>query len=176
MALRDPQNVKMGVCYVAFAGSDLGFTKGGVEMEVQTETYQVTVDQFGNTPVSERIIGRTCSVTTPLAETTLDNLVAVIPGATKVVDGTSSEEKAEVITGIGTDLLAIADELILHPIDKATSDKSEDVTVPKAATPGSMSWSYQHDSERVFDVTWTAYPDTANGDLLFVVGDTGVTA
>lgn len=80
-------NVKLGVCSVLFDGVDLGFTQGGVEVEVSTSTHEVKVDQFGETPINELITGRTVSAAVPLAETTLENLVAIMPGATLVTDG-----------------------------------------------------------------------------------------
>jgi hypothetical protein len=83
----DTKNVKLGVCRVLFNGNDLGYTKGGVEVEVKTDTHEVNVDQFGKTPINEYIMGRSCTVKAPLAETTLDNLVATMPGATLVSDG-----------------------------------------------------------------------------------------
>lgn len=81
------KNVKLGTCNVFFDGKDLGLTKGGVEVEVSTSTHEVTVDQHGNTPVGELINGRSVSASVPLAETTLDNLVAIMPGSTLVTDG-----------------------------------------------------------------------------------------
>jgi hypothetical protein len=75
------QNVKMGVCQVSFGGEDLGYTKGGVDVTVATESKPVEVDQFGNSPINEIITGRTCKVKVPLAETTLENLVRIMPGA-----------------------------------------------------------------------------------------------
>lgn len=84
------ENVKLGVCSVLYDGVNLGFTKGGVEVEVATTTYEVTVDQFGNTPISELITGRTVTATVPLAETTLENLALIMPGSTLVTDGTKA--------------------------------------------------------------------------------------
>lgn len=81
------ENVKLGVCNVLFDGVDLGFTKGGVEVEVATSTKEITVDQMGETPIGEIIMGRTVQATVPLAETTLDNLVAVMPGSELISDG-----------------------------------------------------------------------------------------
>ena len=82
----DTKNVKIGVCKVTYDGVDLGYTKGGVEVQVETETYEVTVDQFGMSPINEYIQKRTVSVTCPLAETTLENMVKIMPGATLVTD------------------------------------------------------------------------------------------
>lgn len=81
------RNVKLGVCKVIFGGVDLGYTKGGVEVSVATETYKTTIDQFGNTPISEIIMGREVKATVPLAETTLRNLARIMPGATLVQTG-----------------------------------------------------------------------------------------
>lgn len=83
----DTKNVKLGACRVYYDGRDLGFTKGGVEFEVTTTTHDVTVDQLGETPISSLITGRTATVSVPMAETTLENLVAVMPGAQLVSDG-----------------------------------------------------------------------------------------
>lgn len=165
----DTANVKVGVANITFSGADLGYTKGGVEVEVTTEKYTVTVDQFGNSPINDYLIGRSIMVTTPLAETTVDNLVATMPGATKVIDGTDATKiKADVTTGIGTNLIDVADELIVKP--KAAASENETITIPKAATAGNMSFAYQLDSERVFNVQWNGYPDPVSG-LLFTFGD-----
>lgn len=168
-------NVKIGVCSLDLAGTDLGYTKGGVEVEVTTEKYTVMVDQFGNTPINDYIIGRSITVTTPLAETTVDNLVQIMPGATKIVDGTTPTKiKAEVTTGIGTNLIDSAAKLTLHPIAAGVS-VLEDVIIPKAATAGNMTFAYNLDAERIFNAVWNGYPDETTG-LLFVIGDETATA
>lgn len=91
----DTDNVKLGVCRVYFDGVDLGYTKGGVEVEVATETHKVTVDQFGNSEINEYIMGRTVRATVPLAETTLENLVRIMPGATMVGGGVKASGSFE---------------------------------------------------------------------------------
>lgn len=166
----DTANVKVGVAELTFGGVDLGYTKGGVEVEVTTEKYTVTVDQFGQTPINDYLIGRSIMVTTPLAETTIDNMVSIMPGATKVIDGVDPLKiKADVNTGIGTNLIDIADELIVHPL-AAGASVDEDISIAKAATSGNMSFAYNLDSERIFNVQWTGYPDPTTG-LLFTFGD-----
>lgn len=81
------KNVKLGVCKVIYGGVDLGYTKGGVDVTVKTDTHKVNIDQFGKTPVNEYLMGRDITVKAPLAETTLDNLVATMPGATLTATG-----------------------------------------------------------------------------------------
>lgn len=81
------KNVKLGVCKVIYDGVDLGYTKGGVEVTVKTDTHKVNVDQFGKTSINEYIMGRDVMTKVPLAETTLENLVAIMPGAVMTETG-----------------------------------------------------------------------------------------
>lgn len=172
----DTANVKLGVCSITYDGVDLGYTKGGVEVEVTTDTHKVTIDQFGESIVNEYITKRDIIVKTPLAETTLDNLVAIMPGATLVVDSVDSNKKrVDVANGVGTNLLTIAKQLILHPIELAAGDTSEDLTVPLAGTAGAMNYAYKHDEERVFNTQFTGYPDPST-NILFKLGDLTATA
>lgn len=80
-------NVKLGVCKAFFDGFDLGYTKGGVEVTVKTDTHKVNIDQFGKTPINEYIMGREVNAKVPMAETTLENMVAIMPGATLTQTG-----------------------------------------------------------------------------------------
>lgn len=169
------ENVKLGVCSVTFGGTNLGFTKGGVEVTVETETHEVTVDQMGETPINEYITSRTCTVSVPLAETTLENLVKIMPGATLVTDSSEADKKyVQVPVGTGQSLLKVAQALVLHPIANDDADKSEDFTVMKAATAGALNYSYMLDEERIFNCEFKAYADD-DGNL-FKVGDTSAVA
>jgi len=283
--MSDTRNVKLGVCRVYFDGIDLGYTKGGVEVSVSTDTHKVEVDQFGKTPINESILGRECKVKVPMAETTIENMVKIMPGATLVqtggvkatgnldfagnptdgqtivlngktvtfktagaiaanlevniagnIDatlaalvamlnastepaiavaqyaadtaddqlditygefgtagnaytigaGTSgatasgatlaggvnpTKKRVDVTSGVGTDLLANAKELRLHPKALADSDKSEDFIVPLANTAGALTFAYKQDEERVYNVEFMGYPDSNNNEKLFSVGD-----
>lgn len=82
MSTSDTRNVKLGVCVAFLDGVDLGLTKGGVEVSVTTETHKVQVDQFGKSVINENIMGREVKAKVPLAETTIENMVRIMPGAT----------------------------------------------------------------------------------------------
>lgn len=165
------ENVKLGVCIATFGGSDLGFTKGGVEVAVESETHEVTVDQNGSAPINAYIMGRTVKVTVPLAETTLENLITTMPGAKLITDTVDPNKKyVSVPTGVGLNLLDFAKELVLHPKAKPAEDKTDDFTVFRAATPGAMTYSFTLDQERIFNVEFTGYPNDKG--TLFAVGDT----
>lgn len=156
-------NVKLGVCTVKFGGVDLGFTKGGVEVSVETESHTVMVDQYGSTPISEYITGRSCTVKVPMAETTINHLAAIMPGTTII--GTTTPY-AQVTTGVGTELLAIAKVLRLHPASLISTDVTQDFIVPLAATTGAINFAYKLDEERIFNVEFKAYADSA-GKLFY---------
>ncbi|GDS65570.1 hypothetical protein BvCmsSINP027_02780 [Escherichia coli] len=83
------KNIKLGACKVSFGGVDLGYTKGGVQVEVATETLKVTVDQLGQTVISELVQGRNITITAPLAESVLQNMVDLMPGSTLSEDDNS---------------------------------------------------------------------------------------
>jgi hypothetical protein len=171
------ENIKMGTCKILFDGVDLGLTMGGVEVQVETTTKETKVDQFGDTVANETIMGRNITVSMPLIETTLDNMVSLLPGTTKVIDATDPTKiKANVTSGTGISLILRAKELVLHPIELPDLDVTEDLTIPLAATAGSMSFAYKYDEERVFDTTFKGYPDRDAGGLLFIYGDKTATA
>lgn len=279
----DTRNVKLGVCKAYFDGVDLGYTKGGVEVSVSTETHKVEIDQFGKSAINESIMGRELRIKVPMAETTVENMVKIMPGATLVQTGgtqasgtityslipttddniviggvtltwkaaspdplnnevllggtlaealtnmrdfindstdielakvtasatgtvltitynaystegntytisagtsagtpsgatltggvTSTKVRVDVTSGVGSDLLSIAKELRLHPKALPDNDKSEDFIVPLSATAGALTFAYKLDEERVYNVEFMGYPDIANSDKLFSVGD-----
>lgn len=165
----DTKNVKLGVCKVFFNGQDLGYTQGGVDVSVKTDTHAVNVDQFGKTTINEYIMGRTVTAKVPLAETTLENMVRIMPGSVLMDDETDPTKKfVEVTTGIGTDLLSIARELRLHPVSLAAEDFSEDFVIPLTATAGALDFAYKLENERIFNVDFTGYPDPATNKLFYV--------
>lgn len=277
MAASNTANVKIGVCRATFDGVDLGYTKGGCEVEVSTETHKVEVDQFGKSPINEVIMGRMVKAKVPMAETTIDKMYLIMPGAsvvqvggakatgtvtyvtnpvaanTVVINGKTitfravvalpfevllgatlaatlvnlaaflnastdpalaaaqyvatatvvtatynefgtegnafalaagtsggtvsgafltggtvpTSKRIDVTDGVGTNLLAIAKELRLHPIDKADGDLSEDFVIPLAMTPGSVSFAYKLEDERIFNTEFMGYPDSATRRLFY---------
>lgn len=128
--MSDTKNVKIGVCQVSFDGVDLGYTKGGVEVTVSTETHKVSVDQFGKSTINELVTGREVKAKAPLAETTIDNLVRIMPGASKV--GVSAVAQVSTVTiativsaaAVQTDTITIAGKAYAFTSD-ATPVKGE---------------------------------------------------
>lgn len=173
-ATSSTKNVKLGPCKVTYGDVDLGLTKGGVEVSITTNKHEVMVDQFGSTAVNDYITGRTGTVKVPMAETDLAKLLVVIPGAKLVTDATTpSKKKLEIPTAVGTSLLESALALVLHPTAMATTDKSDDVTVPLASPAGNIQFSFQVENERVYAIEFQMYPNEETG-LLCILGDASV--
>lgn len=159
------ENVELGVCDVTFDNLDLGATKGGVEVSFETSTYEVKIDQFGDTPAKELITGTKITVKVPMVETDLDKLLKVMPQARAVTSG-GSTVGLRIGTGINIDMLAIGKELRLHPTGRLASETKSDFGLYKAAPSANFSFSYQTGQERVYEVTFTAYPAPEFADEL----------
>lgn len=159
------ENLEMGPCNVTFKTTDLGLTKGGVEVEFGTEVANITADQFGDTVIDDVIKGRMVKVKVPMAERDLTKLAAVIPGSTLVGTGT---KKLVIKAAVGTSLRALAGELQLRP--KGMTDASKDVVIPLAMPKGDMQFSFKHDEQRVYAVEFTGYVNL-DSDELFIIGD-----
>jgi hypothetical protein len=169
-------NVQLGTCSVIFGSTDLGLTKGGVEVQVQTQSYKITVDQFGSTEINEYVTGRTAMVKVPMAETDLDLLQKVIPNSTLVTDGTTpTKKKVNVTTSTGISFRTYADKLTLHPIAQSAGSKNFDFVLPICCPKGDFQFAYKLDEERIYAVEFYAYPDLSTG-LLYVIGDESATA
>lgn len=166
-------NLEMGPCLVSFKGEDLGLTKGGVEVDFATEISNVTADQFGDTIINQYIRGRSVKVKVPLAENDIEKFADVFPGVSLVVNG--ANKKLIVKASVGTSLRALAGPLVLHPKERATGDKSRDLTIPLAMAKGDMSFAYKHDDQRVFMLEFEGYVDLTT-DELFTLGDPAITA
>ncbi len=172
----DTKNIRLGTCKVFYDNVDLGLTIGGVEMEVTTSTHETKVDQFGYSVVEEIITGRNVKVTVPMAETNLDNMVRIMPGAKLVTDKTvPTKKRVDVTVPSGMSLYSAAKELRLHPVALPDTDKSEDVIIKRAGTSGALKFAYKNDQERIYNVEFKGYPDPETR-LLVSFGDPDASA
>jgi len=167
------ENVKLGAAGVTWGADDLGFTKGGISVNITTASKEVTVDQFGPAAVNEYIQGRGVQVTVPMAETDLAKLALAIPGST-LVGAEGGPRKLVVKNAAGTSLREYAKKLVLHPTGVPASKKDDDFVVLLASPVGDIEFAYDFENERVYSVTFKGYPDNETGEL-FVMGDEAAT-
>jgi hypothetical protein len=163
----DFEKLEMGPCHVSFKTTDLGLTKGGVEVEFGTEVATISADQFGDTAIDDVIKGRSIKIKVPLAERDLERFAVVFPGSTLV--GTTSK-KLVVKDAVGTSLRSLAGPLVLHPKDLPAGDKSGDLNVPLAMCKGDFQFAFKHDDQRVYAVEFNGYVNLDTGEL-FTMGD-----
>lgn len=162
--------VKMGACWVTFGTEDLGYTKGGVKVSYKAESMEKTVDQE-DAPIGEVIMKQNFEVKVPMAEYELNRLVDLMPGATIVTDATTPTKKKMVLSGsTGTDLLSLAQELVIAPVGGTANDA---ITLHYAVPKPEFEFSYEKDKERVYEVTFKALKGV-NGFVTF--GDKTATA
>jgi hypothetical protein len=111
-------DIRLGAAWVYFgtvAGNigesvNLGYTKGGVTLMIETGSYEILVDQEGDTPVGETITGRRCVVMCPMAETNMERMSKIFPDSTwNAVTGIF-----EIASGVGDDLMDYSDELYIE--------------------------------------------------------------
>lgn len=244
-------NIKLGACDVTFNALDLGSTKGGVEVEISTEKFEVKVDQTGESVLKDIITGTTVVVTVPLAETDLTTLSNMLPqsvlqaaaaplptgwnvnnvagypvgdtfiilelgtndpvaGDTFVFSGhttryrvvsfvtstdltfvndesgtgglvapiidnevltfTNKGAGVEIRTGVNIDLRAAAAQLKLHPTGLSAGITDQDFVAFLAAPTADFSFKYEIGGERIYEVKFSCYPDTASNNRIAVFG------
>lgn len=164
------ENVKLGVCNVAFGGIDLGYTKGGVSVSYSTESVEKTVDQE-DAPIGEIITKQSFEVKVPMAEYDLQKLVNLLPDATLTIDSLDSTKMKLGLGGSsGTDLLTMAKELILSPVGGNVNDT---ITLHHAVPVANFEFAFEKDNVRVFEITFKALKGT-NGFV--TLGDVTATA
>ncbi|WP_308637720.1 hypothetical protein [Paenibacillus silvisoli] len=167
----DLTKIKLGPCKVTFdagvGGTPIVFetTQGGVVLNYEETSREVKVDQFGDTPVAEIIIGRVASVEVPFAEYDLDKLSKIIPGSTLTSNGTNpTKKRLDIDASKVINLLDFAKMLKLEPL--STSATANDaIVLYKAAPRTKLSYKYDYSGELVTNVSFKGFPD-ATGKLL----------
>lgn len=171
---RNIEKIELGPAIVEFGEADKTIfetTIGGVNFTIETQYREQKIDQLGETVVKKVIIGRNASVTVPFAEKDLDVIPKVVAGSELVTDGTGS--KVSIKTGVGTDLLTIADKVVIKPVGYE-SDPDKWVTLPLAYPEADLNYAYDNDNERITNITFSATPD--DDGVIAILGDETVTA
>lgn len=166
-------NVPIGAATAEYGeGADkvvFDITKGGITFTVATTTQEVTVDQYGDSPVKSILKGRKADVTVPFALNDLKRLSAVMPNSDYKEDVATGKKRIIVKAQAGADLLAGAKKLVIKPTDP-NATPNDWVTIPLAAAIADPNYSYLPTGERVCKITFSAFPDITTGEL-YLLGD-----
>jgi hypothetical protein len=166
--MADITNVQVGVCSVSLGGTDLGHTKGGVEVSYEPVFKDVTVDKYGETVVEQYLIGEKLTAKVPLAEYTIANLRKSMPQS-QFAGAANSRITIGAVAGKKS--LEDALQLVLHPINEGT--RRHDIVFYKAIVAAQVVLSHKVDEEKVVEVTFTALLDEtrSDGNYLGLIGD-----
>lgn len=174
------QDLRMGAMSLKYKGEDLGHTKGGVVFKKDRKTEDMTVDQYGDTPIDIILTGERATIEVMLAEPSVANLNRVMPEGHDVVGSTGEIFTFGTDAGFslrnGSSLAGIqgggAGLLVCHPLNRAASDDSEDIQIYLAVSSEPIELPYKVKEQRVYKVVFTALIDEtrANGRRLGHVG------
>ncbi|PFQ20942.1 hypothetical protein COC63_26925 [Bacillus cereus] len=170
MAKTNTINVPIGAAIVEYGkGEDMvvfDITKGGISFGVSTSVQEVTVDQYGETPVKSIMKGRKAETTVPFALHDLKRLSKVMPNSKFVENG--DKQALFVSAQAGFDMLSTAKKMVIKPTAPDTTP-NDWITVPNAAASADPDYTYDPDNERIANITFNAFPE-ADGTL-YILGD-----
>jgi hypothetical protein len=157
----DTTNIVLGLCNVRFDGTQLGLTKGGVEVNITQTSVDVVVDDYGDTPVDSYDKGTTIEVIVNMVEYgDLDLVAQAFPTATVRSDRLEFGDQAgsQISTG----------RLVLDPLNA----NDHNIMVYKARPVGNATIGFTNDDVKVFTATFMGLIDTSRntGDQLFRIG------
>ena len=170
--------IKMGPCKVTY-GEDIGATIidktiGGVDFVATPMYHEIKIDQYGQGVYDKRIVGWNVKAIIRMAESTYENIKAMSAGLVEVTDGTKKKlHDAQ----LGTSMRAGGKKLVIHPLENAVGDVSDDITVYLAAPDTPLDLKYNFENERVLEVTMIAYPkedvgiEPGDANAYFCIGD-----
>jgi hypothetical protein len=140
----------------------------GANFESELFVAPVKTAQAGQVPVSEVTQGRSGKLTVQITESDLDELEAMIKGATL------TGSKLTVANDVGNDLFALAKEVIVKPIKNGviSTAAAEWLHILKTYPKAKPGWKYNSDNQRVTEVVFDGYPSKDSGYLgiVWVVG------
>lgn len=152
-------------------GANAAATLNNLLLALQFSTdYRVTPATYALTNAT------TITVTYRQAGTAGNSFAMAKSGTAPTVSATltggtaSTKRRIEMSNAVGISLYAAAQELVLRPQERADWDFSEDFVIPLAATSGQLQFAYKLDEERLFNLTFTGYPNLSTG-VLFTYGD-----
>lgn len=132
----------------AVAWVDAGATKDGVNISINQEYSELEVDQLADIP-GQRLIKRTITIETNLAENTLANLKTALNG------GTTTATAYTAGTGILSGAEPTYSALLIDGV--GPSGKNRRIVVRKVLSTDNVEFSYAKGDQSVYAVTFTAH-------------------
>lgn len=151
-------NFKLGHAAVTVGGTDIGHTKGGVEVTINKSFVEGMVDKYGETPVKVWDTGTRIEIKAFFAESDLTKIALSTAGVTTVTGTTVDELNFGKIAG--NEITGV--EIVITPIH-ATAP-ADVWTFYKCVPISSPTFAYKIDEETVYEVSWVAIIDETKTD------------
>src|SRR5690606_9937970 len=133
--------------------TDVGGTTDGVQLSIQQEFAELAVDQIVDVP-GRRLTKRDMSVTTNMAEPTLENLALAMNQSPSVITTGVGYKKLEP----SADTSATQPTYMALIIDGfAPEQLRRRIIVRKVLSTANADLAYQKDAQTVYTVTWSAH-------------------
>lgn len=161
--------VPYGPAHVTLDGVTIGYTKGGIEFSLGKELMAITVDDFGSTPVNFVPTGFSCTVKMMLAQNEVQIIAELLPEGTL-----TSTTKLQLNATVGTATGSTASTLLIHPLSKSASDRTQDIVLWKAVCTEISPLKIVFDDQPVWEATFTAIVDVSSSNRLVTLGDSTV--
>ena len=147
-------NLRMGPCSLTFNTVDVGLTLGGVKVNYERKLTDLKADKYGENAIDAALTSTELTVEVKVAEPVVQQIKNAIPEG--AFNSGPLGEQLGFGAGEGTSMRASAAQLTLHPLSKAATDYSEDLTVYLAYPSSPVPLNYEVANQRVFEVTFSA--------------------
>lgn len=167
-------NIPLSPMRVKFNGVDLGGTTQEVSMSIKYDMADIMVDQFGKSIMDKVVSGLHYSIKLTLAEVkNKDNWKIVFPSIKEIVSGGNKAIYSDM--QIGDHMYPKALQLLLHPLENADGDFSEDYLFYKVTATQVSEVKYGPEKQTGLSVEFIVYPDTAVSPARYMFhGDTSL--
>ena len=135
---------------------EIGYTQEGISEAVETENYEVEVDQEDG-PVESVISKQTALIKTVLAETDLQNLAKCIPGAAYTAGTSSTAGTSANQMGIGGGTQGFISLAVVSDAPEDSLDRLD--FYPKCKPSGSLAETFKRGESHQVPVEFMAYSD-----------------
>lgn len=164
-------NMELTPMRVTYNGVDLGGTLGNVVVNFGTSKADILADQSGKTVRDRRISAQNFKITTEIAEIkNKDNWKVVFPHFNLVTQGGFQSIYAN--AQIGASDLAVAQQLVLHPLSLVDADTSGNYLFYKAVASEESEITYGPEEQARLKIVWNVYPDdSVSPERFFLHGD-----
>ena len=161
-----PGNLELTPVRITYDGVDLGASLGNVKINQKFDKADLKADQLGTTVLDRRVSGLNVTIETELAEyQNKDILKVVFPNGIELVSGMN--KAMYTVSKVGESDIALAKQLILHPLSKADADLSGNWLFYKATAMSDSTITFGPQEQIKLKVNWTAYPDFSVSPVRF---------